>query len=81
MQQPLFFLKRHALRRVMAFSFLIASPISPLCALSAETGDMQDLLDNAESESNIEQLLDLFDRLKSSRIMINQADEIGRAHV
>ncbi len=74
MLQPHFFQKRHVLRRLMTFVFLAAFLFCPDQVFPAETGDMQDLLDNAESESNIEQLLDLFDRLKSSRILINQAD-------
>lgn len=74
MKKPLFSLKRHALQRVMAFAFFLFSLSSPSNALSAETGDLQELLNNAESESNIEQLLDLVDRLKSSRILINEAD-------
>ncbi len=73
MRTPHFSLKRHALPGVMAFAFLLASPDS-VSALSAENGDLQELLNNAESESNIEQLLDLIDRLKSSKILINQAD-------
>jgi len=74
MGRPLFSLKRHALRRVMTVLFFAVSPHSPSCALSAETGDLQELLNKAESESTLEQLLDLADRLKSSKILINQAD-------
>ncbi len=74
MSQPHFFYKRHAVCRLMTVALLVASPCCPARAFAAETGDMQNLLDNAESESNIEQLLDLFDRLKSSRIVLNQAD-------
>ncbi len=74
MRKPFFSLKRHAVRRVMAFVFFVASLISSPCAHAAETGDLQDLLNNAESESTIEQLLDLVDRLKSSKIVINEAD-------
>ncbi len=74
MRQPHIFQKRHAVRRVMTFFLLITSPCCTVQALPAENSDMQDLLNNAESESNIEQLLDLFDRLKSSKILINQAD-------
>ncbi len=74
MSQPHFFNKRHAACRLMTVALLVASPCCPARAFAAETGDMQNLLDNAESESNLEQLLDLFDRLKSSRIVLNQAD-------
>jgi len=74
MKKPLFFLKRHALPRVMAFAFFVASPFFSSSAPSAESGDLQELLNNAESESNIEQLLDLVDRLKRSKIVINEAD-------
>jgi len=74
MRNSFFSIKRHVLPRVVAFASLFASLNSPSPALSAETGDLQELLNNAESESNIEQLLDLVDRLKSSKIVINQAD-------
>ncbi len=74
MGKSLFSLNPHALRRVMTVLFFAVSPFSPSCALSAETGDLQELLNNAESESNLEQLLDLADRLKNSKILINQAD-------
>ncbi len=74
MRQPHFFHKRHALCRVMTFLLLTASPCCTVQALAAENSDLQDLLNNAESASHIEQLLDLFDRLKNSKILINQAD-------
>ena len=74
MRQPLFPLKRHDFRMVMAFVLFISSLLCSSCALCAENNDLQDLLDNAESEVNIEQLLDLMEQLKKERILINEAD-------
>lgn len=71
MKQPLSTLKRHALHSVMTFVLLIA-PLSS--ALSSENNDLQELLDHAESEINIEQLLDLMEQLKTEKILINEAD-------
>jgi len=59
MRQTRFSFKRHALPAVMTFFFLIAQPLCFLDTFGAENNDLQELLDNAESEVNIEQLLDL----------------------
>ena len=74
MKQPLFSLQRHALHKVMTFVFLILPPLCHSQALGAEIRDLQNLLDNSESEGNIEQLLDLVDDLKRNRILLNEAD-------
>ena len=77
MRQIHFLFKRHALRTVMTLVFLFAPPLySPdiLDILAAENNDFQDLLDNADSEVNIEQLLDLMEQLKTNPIVINEAD-------
>jgi hypothetical protein len=74
MKQPLFSLQRHVFQKVMTFVFLILPPLCHSQVLSAETNNLQNLLDNAESEGNIEQLLDLDDELKRNRILLNEAD-------
>ena len=74
MRQPLFTLKRHLFQKVVTFAILIASPCCFPRILCAENNDLQYLLDNSESEVNMEQLLYLVDRLKASRILINEAD-------
>ena len=74
MRQTLFSFKRHALPAVMTFFFLVAPPLWFLDTFGAENNDLQELLDNAESEVNIEQLLDLVEQLKTNKILINEAD-------
>ncbi len=75
MRQTFYAFKRHAFLTVMTFVFLLAPPHGFRDAFGAENSDLQDLLDHAESEVNIEQLLDLMEQLKSSNILINEADE------
>jgi hypothetical protein len=74
MRQIHFFFKRHAFRAVMTLVFLFAPHLYFLDILGAENNDLQDLLDNADSAVNIEQLLDLMEQLKTNKIAINEAD-------
>lgn len=55
---------------VLFMTFFVCSPY----ARCDENNGLQDLLDNAESEANIEQLLDLAEQLKTDKIPINEAD-------
>jgi hypothetical protein len=74
MRQTYFSFKRHAFPAVMTFVFFFAPPLCLPDLFSAENNDLQELLDNAESEVNIEQLLDLIEQLKTNKILINEAD-------
>jgi hypothetical protein len=74
MRQLFFSLKRHALLLVMTFVFFIAFLLCSPYAICYENNDLQYLLDNAESEVNIEQLLDLIEQLKTEKILLNEAD-------
>jgi hypothetical protein len=74
MKQLLIFLKRHDFRTVMTFFSFIVSLLGIPHLLCAENNNLQDLFDNAESEVNLEQLLDLIDELKTSKILLNEAD-------
>ena len=66
-------LKRHVLRAVMTF-FLFLTPLffSP-SLLHAEDSDLQQLFDSAESEANLEQLVELIESLRRNRISLNEA--------
>ena len=74
MRKTFYAFKRHAFRTVMTFVFLFAPHPGFRDAFGAENSDLQDLLENAESEVNIEQLLDLMEQLKTNKILINDAD-------
>ncbi len=66
--------KRHLLQKVMAFFFLLILYLSCSPPLNAETDGLQELLENAESETGSEQLLELIEDLKKNRIPLNKAD-------
>lgn len=74
MKQQHSFCKRHAGRELMTFVFLLLLLIASSPARCADSSDIEDLLSNAESEVNIEQLLDLVEQLKKERILLNEAD-------
>jgi len=74
MRQLFFSIKRHVLPTVMTFFLFLALPLylfSPLCA---ENNDLQQLYDSAESEANLEQMIELVDDLKNNKISLNDAD-------
>lgn len=66
--------KRHPLHKGLAFFFFLALSLSSPPSLNAETVGLQELLDNAESATGSEQLLELIEDLKKNRIPINKAD-------
>ena len=66
--------KRHLLQKVVAFFFFLALSVTSSLLLNAETVGLQELLDNAESETGSEQLLELIEDLKKNRIPLNKAD-------
>ncbi len=74
MRQPLFLLKRHALPLGMAFFLFFAAPFFSSSGFCSENDGLQDLLINAESEVNIERLLELIEELKKNKIALNEAD-------
>ena len=74
MQQLFTTLKRHVLPKVMTFLFFLTSPVFTLHVLHAENHDLQQFYDNAESETNLEQLIELIDNLKNNPIALNTAD-------
>ncbi|MCX6177863.1 MAG: helix-hairpin-helix domain-containing protein [Chlorobiales bacterium] len=67
-------LKRHAIPVGMTFFLFFTLLFSPFPALCAENNALQQLLDSAESEINLEQLLELIESLKSNSISLNEAD-------
>ncbi len=67
-------LKRHVLRAVMTFFLFLTPLFFSFSLLHAEDSDLQQLFDSAESEANLEQLVELIESLKRNRISLNQAD-------
>jgi hypothetical protein len=66
-------LKRHAMR-VLAFVIMFAvSLLQPVTGFS-DSNNLQDLIDKAESEGNIDRLLEAIEDLKKNRISLNDAD-------
>ena len=74
MAVPSFFFKRHAFRAFMTFLAFIASPLFSSSALCDDNDGLQDLLNNLESEVNIERLIELVEELKKNKISLNEAD-------
>ncbi|MFZ4524397.1 MAG: ComEA family DNA-binding protein [Chlorobium sp.] len=58
----------------MMFAIVLAFPLCSSLAFCGENDDLQKLLDKAESEVNIERLLELTDELKKNKIALNEAD-------
>ena len=67
-------LKRHVLQSVMTFFLFLTPLFFPFSFLHAEDRDLQQLFDSAESEANLEQLVNLIENLKTKNISLNQAD-------
>ena len=67
-------LKRHVPATVMTFLLFLAPLFFPSFLLHAENSDLQQLYDSAESEANLEQLVELIESLKNNRISLNEAD-------
>ena len=67
-------LKRHVPATVMTFLLFLAPLFFPSFLLHAENNDLQQLYDSAESEANLEQLVELIESLKNNRISLNEAD-------
>ena len=67
-------LKRHVTATVMTFLLFLAPLFFPSFLLHAENSDLQQLYDSAESEANLEQLVELIESLKNNRISLNEAD-------
>ena len=67
-------LKRHVLQLVMTFFLFLTPLFFPFSFLHAEDRDLQQLFDSAESEANLEQLVNLIENLKTKNISLNQAD-------
>ncbi len=65
--------KRHAHPTVMTFFLFLTTLISPQPPLHADTQVLQQLFDTAESESNLQQLVELIDQLKTNPIDLNTA--------
>ena len=74
MRQLFIALNRHALPKVMTFFLFLAPLFFPFSVLHAEDSDLQQLFDSAESEANLEQIVDLIENLKRNRISLNEAD-------
>ncbi len=74
MAVPSFFFKRHAFRAFMTFLAFIAFPLFSSSALCDDNDGLQDLLNNVESEVNIERLIELVEELKKNKISLNEAD-------
>ncbi|MEI6651320.1 MAG: helix-hairpin-helix domain-containing protein, partial [Chlorobiaceae bacterium] len=69
-----FFFKRYAFRVVMTFLLFMLFPLFSSSALCSENDDLQKLLNQVESEVNIERLLELVEELKKNKIPLNEAD-------
>jgi hypothetical protein len=64
---------RHSMRMMTIVLLLAGLLFSPSPGFS-DNKDLQDLLDKADSEGNIEQLLNVLEELKKNRISLNDAD-------
>jgi len=74
MRQLFMYVKRHATPVVMTFFLFLTILLTPFSSLYAEKNELQELLDSAETETNLEQLLELFDHLQKNSISLNEAD-------
>ncbi len=72
-QLPVFF-KRHLPLRFMTFLIVMAAPFFSCQALCDENDNLQGLLNNAESSTTIERLIETLDLLKKNKILINEAE-------
>ncbi len=69
------FFNRHAFRLVVTFALALAFPLCfSSSALCSENDELQKLLNQGESEVNIERLLELIEELKKNKIALNEAD-------
>ncbi len=74
MRQLSSLLKRHALLVGMTFFVCLAFSFFSFSALAGDNDDLQDLLNNVESEVNIDRLFDVIGELKKNKISLNDAD-------